>query len=201
MRSPAARMHVRWMFVFSSACGSRARCRIELRSSRRRSASSDESVPRENPLLSGTLIVGLSAGIGVGGSSSTRRQEVPERRTASSSATARENGLDASARTMGSARLTAEGTSGSSGRSYAISASSATSMSRRSTPPAAPSRLATSEIRSRSKPSRSIVSIPMRTFFSDVTSGLQTSRSWSVKSSAASIAASKRGPVSMTTAA
>ena len=35
-------------------------------------------------------------------------------------------------------------------------------------------RLATRETRSRSKPSRSIVSSPMRTFLSDVASGLQT---------------------------
>ena len=52
----------------------------------------------------------------------------------------------------------------------------------------------------RSKPSRSVVSRPMRTFFNDVTSGLQMSSKRSVWSSAASIAASKRGPVSMTIA-
>ena len=65
---------------------------------------------------------------------------------------------------------------------------------------ARPTRLATRDTRSRSKPSRSIVSSPMRTFFNDVTSGLQISSSRSVWSSAASIAASKSGPVSMTTA-
>ena len=60
--------------------------------------------------------------------------------------------------------------------------------------PGAPMRLATRETRSRSKPSRSIVSSPMRTFFSDVTSGLQMSSSWSVWSSAASIAAVEERP-------
>ena len=37
-------MHVRWIFVFSSACGSRARCAHEPRSTWRRSASTDASV-------------------------------------------------------------------------------------------------------------------------------------------------------------
>ena len=40
----------------------------------------------------------------------------------------------------------------------------------------------------------------MLTFFNEVTSGLQTINSWSVRSSAASIGPSKSGPVPMTTA-
>ena len=62
-------------------------------------------------------------------------------------------------------------------------------------------RFATSETRSRPKPSRSIVSRPMRTFLSDVTSGLQMRSSWSLWSSARFSRRRTAGPVSITTAA
>ena len=63
-----------------------------------------------------------------------------------------------------------------------------------------PERFATSAIRSIGKPSSSSVCSARRMFFIDGTSGVETSSSWSLRSSAVSIGPSKSGAVSTTIA-
>ena len=188
-------MHVRWIFVFSSACGSRARARGRARSTWSRSASTDASLPRERPLRSiAAHRRPLSRKRRCGGCSVVLRRRAKTVGGELRRAPAR-TGSARSASTTGSARLTAAGTAESSGSSYAIFASSACSMSvaadARRRRPCGWRRARRARA---SKPSRSIVSSPMRTFFSDVTSGLQTSSSWSLWSSAASIARVEQRP-------
>ncbi len=123
-------MHVRWIFVFSSACGSRARARdgapvdLEALGENRRVAAAREAVavdrahrrPRRRKRRCALA-------------PPARRLPAPAK---TDGARARDRAREAaasSATTTGSARLTAAGTAGSSGSSKAIFASSACSMS------------------------------------------------------------------------
>src|SRR5579862_3669523 len=119
-------------------------------------------------------------------------------RSATSSLTAPANRLFGFMIVAGIPELMLVGTTESSGSVYLILRPIVSAISCGEAPPAIPERFETSEIRSTGNPSRSRVCSASRMFFIDGTSGVDTSRIWSLRSSAVSIGPSKSGAVSMT---
>src|SRR5262249_35448175 len=108
------------------------------------------------------------------------------------------NRLRDSYSTAGTPELMLAGTEASSGRTKRTSRPIVSAISETDAPPGMPARLATRATRSSGKPSSSRVCSARRMFFIDGTSGVETSRSWSLRSSAVSIGPSKSGAVATT---